>query len=102
MQVSAGTSEGTFTTIPFKMELPRSIHVNAERGDGDLQIEVLDAATSEGVEGYGLSESLPFNDGFDQPFAWAQHHTLPTGRGIRLSFKLVGNVRLYSFRFNSV
>jgi len=102
MQLSAGASEGTFTTIPFKMESPRSIHMNAERGDGDLQIEVLDAATSESVKGYGLSESLPFNNGFDQPFAWAQHHTLPTGRGIRLSFKLVGNVRLYSFRFNSV
>jgi hypothetical protein len=102
MQVTDGESEGTFTTIPFHLDSPSSIYFNAESGlAGDLRLELLDADTGIPLKGYGHSDCLPYTDGFGEPFAWAQQSMLPNGRGLRLSFKLIGSVRLYSFKLTA-
>ncbi|MFA7174087.1 MAG: hypothetical protein WC340_11890 [Kiritimatiellia bacterium] len=103
-----GCEQATVTTIPIQS--PEGVHkgltanITGTAGKaGAFAVEVLDAATGEPLEGFGLSDCLASaEDGIAVPITWRGGNMLPTGRNIRLRFHLgAAGTRLYSFGFRS-
>lgn len=102
----ADRDRATVTTIPIDSPrgAGRGLAVNLEGAAGEagaFGVEVLDAATGEPLEGFGLADChLPAEDGLAVPVSWRGGDVLPDGRPIRLRFHLrAPGVRLYSFHF---
>ncbi len=102
----AGRDRATVTTIPIESPAGerRGLAVNLEGAagnEGAFAVEVLDAATGEPFEGFGLEDCIiPAEDGLAVPVSWRGGEALPSGRDIRLRFHLrAPGVRLYSFGF---
>lgn len=91
------TSGGaTLTTRPLRFS-GRHLFVNAEI-DGELRVEVLDAA-GRAIEGYAGGRSMPVTgDGTRLPVRWQGHPSLDglSGQVVRFRFTL-SRARLYAF-----
>ncbi len=104
----AGHDQATVTTIPVESPLGESkgLAVNLEGAaghEGAFAVEVLDAATGEPLDGFGVADyTVPPEDGLAVPVSWRGGEVLPSGRDIRLRFHLrAPGTRLYSFGFRS-
>ncbi len=110
MRLKDGQDAGTLTTIPFVAEsLDRTrLVVNLqylESGNGNLKVEVLDAATGQVIPGYGVTDCHAIaQDGLALPVSWNSHSDLTGIQASRICFRfhLKGNPnspRLCSFGF---
>jgi hypothetical protein len=67
-----------------------------------IQVEILDAATNQPIQGFSKDESGHlFREGIRIPVEWSGHKTLDGIRQgqIKLRFYLYGQAKLYSFHF---
>lgn len=101
-----GRERATVTTIPIDSPAgeERTLTVNVEgAGSADaFAVEVLDAASDEALDGFGVADCLVAGrDGVAVPVSWREGAVLPSGAEIRLRFHLrEPGVRLYSFGFH--
>ncbi len=96
VSLDAGPTEGTVTTQPLRLN-GKGLAINAEAGDGQVLVEVLDAEQRP-LPGYTRAGCVPLHsNATSQPVRWATLDTLPAGKVVRLRFHLK-NARIYSFR----
>ena len=71
--------------------------VNADASEGELQVELQDAAGNK-IKGYEADQCKPLmSDSLSHTVRWAQQSGLPDQRPLRVRFKM-RNTSLYSFQ----
>jgi hypothetical protein len=97
--LSAGESEGTVVTKPFKLEGDKLL-VNVDANGGEASVEVLDEA-GQPLAGFSGDEVVPVTkrDELRWQLQWKKHTDLSTLRNkvVRLKFRL-RDAKLYSFQ----
>jgi hypothetical protein len=107
LQTHDGLSAGTVTTMPITVTDPQKARLVVNAANlmsyrDWIQVEILDAATNQPIQGFSKDESGHlFREGIRIPVEWSGHKTLDGIRQgqIKLRFYLYGQAKLYSFHF---
>ena len=107
MALQTPACEGALSTIPFQLDEPCGLQLNAlcDRAR-TLRIAVMEASSERALEGYSHEENIASTeDGLSIPVRWQNAAELPAGVPVRLRFHFAGDAampRLYSYGFTRV
>jgi len=109
LQTKDGLSRGTATTKAIEVKQADSARLVLNAGNlmpyrDWVEVELLDANTNLPIPGYEAKDCTSiFQEGVRIPVQWGQHKTLGgvQASAIKVRFYLYGQVKLYSFHFES-
>ncbi len=95
VSLDADEPEGIIETVLLESEGGRLL-INADASEGSIRVEILDE-NGKPLPGYSTDESVPLSsNGLREPVTWKNHKTIPTGRPIRIRFRL-NSAKLFSY-----
>ena len=103
-RLDTGNASGTLTTIPFTLDAPHQLRVNACcDAEHALRVEIIAADRDEPLSGYSFAECVPVaRDGMSIKVRWQDADALPVGPTLRLRFHFAGDEvmpQLYAYHF---
>jgi hypothetical protein len=104
LEADDAKGEGWFTTVPIPVSPERSdllVNVDCSGGDSQVSAAILDAKSGDKMPGYDFSDCASVGvDTLASPLRWrGRPFGSPGTAEVRLSFRIRGRARMYSFWF---